>query len=179
VTALFYIAAVVAVISTAMVITRTQLVHALLYLVVSLFAVAVVFYTLGAPFVAALEIIVNAGAIMMLFVFAVMLLKARAEPPSRLSWGVWVGPLVLTTVLLAEVVYGIGLSRQELAGAAVGPREVSASLFGPYVLGVELASMLLLAALVGARHVARQTDEGDRSARGEEAAARAAQGDEG
>ena len=62
-----------------MVVTRTNLVHALLYLVVSLFAVAVVFYTLGAPFVAALEVIVYAGAIMMLFVFAVMLLNLSAD----------------------------------------------------------------------------------------------------
>lgn len=168
-TALFYIAAAVAVVSTAMVITSRQLVHALLYLVVSLFAVAVVFYTLGAPFVAALEIIVNAGAIMMLFVFAVMLLKAQAGPATRLGWGALAGPLVLTAILLAEIVYGIGLSRQELAGAAVGPREVSASLFGPYVIGVELASMLLLAALVGARHVARQTDEAERPTREREA----------
>ncbi len=82
-TALFYIAAAVAVLSTLMVVTRTNLVHALLYLVISLFAVAVVFYTLGAPFVAALEVIVYAGAIMMLFLFAVMLLNAGADSPLR------------------------------------------------------------------------------------------------
>src|SRR5665811_2175051 len=82
-TTLFYIAAAVAVLATVLVITRTNLVHALLYLVVSLFAVAVVFYTLGAPFVAALEVIVYAGAIMMLFLFAVMLLDVRAEAPLR------------------------------------------------------------------------------------------------
>ena len=85
-TTLFYIAAVVAIVATIMVITRSQLVHALLYLVVSLFAVAVVFFTLGAPFVAALEVIVYAGAIMMLFVFAVMLLDVRAQKPPRIPW---------------------------------------------------------------------------------------------
>ena len=50
-------------------------VHALLYLIVSLLAVAVVFYVLGAPFVAALEVIIYAGAIMVLFVFVVMMLN--------------------------------------------------------------------------------------------------------
>ena len=97
-------------------ITRSSLVHALLYLVVSLFAVAVVFFTLGAPFVAALEVIVYAGAIMMLFVFAVMLLNVHADAPPRLAWSVWAGPLVLVAVLLAELVYGIGLSDQALDG---------------------------------------------------------------
>jgi NADH-quinone oxidoreductase subunit J len=155
-TILFYIAAVVAIVATIMVVTRSQLVHALLYLVVSLFAVALVFFTLGAPFVAALEVIVYAGAIMMLFVFAVMLLDVRAQKPPKIPWSVWVGPVILIAVLLAELVYGIRLQNHALAGASVGPKQVSTALFGPYVLGVELASMLLLAALIGARHIAAE-----------------------
>jgi len=170
VTLLFYIAAVVAVLSTLMVVTRTNLVHALLYLVVSLFAVAVVFYTLGAPFVAALEVIVYAGAIMMLFLFAVMLLNVGADSPLRVPGWAWVAPGILVGVLLAEVIYGLTRQTQSLAGAEVGPAAVSDALYGPYVLGVELASMLLLAALIGARHVAaRARDE-------EEAREAAAQG---
>jgi NADH-quinone oxidoreductase subunit J len=157
-TALFYIAGGIAVLATILVITRANLVHALLYLVVSLFAVAVVFFTLGAPFVAALEVIVYAGAIMMLFVFAVMLLNVSAESPLRVPWRAWIGPLVLVAVLLAELVYGIGLSNHALQAGEVGPQRVSEALFGPYVLGVELASMLLLAALIGARHIASQPD---------------------
>jgi NADH-quinone oxidoreductase subunit J len=163
-TTLFYIAAAVAVIATALVVTRSQLVHALLYLVISLFAVAVVFFTLGAPFVAALEVIVYAGAIMMLFIFAVMLLDVRAQKPPRVPWAAWAGPAVLVAVLLAELVYGIRLQNHALHAGSVGPQQVSAALFGPYVLGVELASMLLLAALIGARHIAAEpTDapEGD------------------
>jgi NADH-quinone oxidoreductase subunit J len=163
-TALFYIAAVVAVLSTLMVVTRQNLVHALLYLVVSLFAVAVVFYTLGAPFVAALEVIVYAGAIMMLFLFAVMLLNVSADSPLRVPGWAWVGPGILVGVLLAEVVYGLTRQSQPLAGVQVGPAAVSVSLYGPYVLGVELASMLLLAALVGARHVAEHSREVARTA---------------
>ena len=157
-TTLFYIAAAVAIVATIMVITRTNLVHALLNLVVSLFAVAVVFYTLGAPFVAALEVIVYAGAIMMLFVFAVMLLNVSADEPLRVPRSAWIGPLVLVAVLLAELVYGIGLTNHALHAGEVGPQQVSEALFGPYVLGVELASMLLLAALIGARHIASQPE---------------------
>jgi len=175
VTVLFYIAAVVAVLSTLMVVTRTNLVHALLYLVISLFAVAVVFYTLGAPFVAALEVIVYAGAIMMLFLFAVMLLNVSADSPTRVSRIAWLGPTILVAILLAEVVYGITRHSQALAGAEVGPQAVSEALYGPYVLGVELASMLLLAALIGARHVAaRAGDEQEAAESMERARAKAA-----
>ena len=111
---LFYIAAVVAVIATILVITRHNLVHALLYLVVSLFAVAVVFYTLGAPFVAALEVIVYAGAIMMLFLFAVMLLNLRADEAARVPARYWAGPGILAAVLLVELIYGVGAADHTL-----------------------------------------------------------------
>jgi NADH-quinone oxidoreductase subunit J len=157
-TTLFYIAAAVAVIATVLVITRSNLIHALLYLVVSLFAMAVVFYTLGAPFVAALEVIVYAGAIMMLFVFAVMLLNLRADEARRVPFRAWIGPVVLAAALLAELIYGVTRTSQAMSGVMVGPESVSRALFGPYVLGVELASMLLLAALIGARHIASQPE---------------------
>ena len=75
----FYIASAVAVVSTALMLTRLHIVHALLYLIVSLLGVAVVFYLLGASFVAALEVIVYAGAIMVLFVFVVMMLNLGAR----------------------------------------------------------------------------------------------------
>ncbi|MBM4201610.1 MAG: NADH-quinone oxidoreductase subunit J, partial [Gammaproteobacteria bacterium] len=72
---LFYTAAAVAVISTALVITQLNAVHALLYLILSLIASAVVFYLMGAYFAALLEVIVYAGAVMVLFLFVVMLLN--------------------------------------------------------------------------------------------------------
>src|SRR5437870_4669891 len=76
---LFYIASVVAVIATLMAITRYQPIHALLYLVVSFLAVAMIFLSLGAPFVAALEIILYAGAIIVLLIFVVMMLNLGSE----------------------------------------------------------------------------------------------------
>ena len=157
----FYIAAGVAVISTFMVITRLNAVHALLYFVVSLFAVAVIFFVLGAPFVAALEVIVYAGAIMVLFVFVIMLLNLGQEAVRQerrwLEPGMWIGPAALSAVLLMELGYILTGSDDGTVGASVvGPKDVALVLMGPYVLGVELASMLLLAGLIGAYHLGRR-----------------------
>src|ERR1051326_84160 len=152
----FYVASAIAVISTALMISRMNAVHALLYLVVSLLAVAIVFYVLGAPFVAALEVIIYAGAIMVLFIFVMMILNLgeRATQMER-SWvnpGAWVGPAVLAAVLLIEL--GITLSARPAAQTyGTDPKEVALSLYGPYLLGVELVSMLLLAGIVGAYHI--------------------------
>ena len=105
--AAFYIVAIVAVIATLMVITNANAVHALLYLVVSLLAVAIIFYILGAPFVAALEVIIYAGAIVVLFVFVVMMLNlgeaAVAQERQWLSAGMWVGPALLSEIGRAHV----------------------------------------------------------------------------
>ena len=163
-TVAFYIAGAIALISTLLVVTRRNTIHALLYLVVSLFAVAVVFYTLGAPFVAALEVIVYAGAIIVLFLFTVMLLNIgradEAQERDRLRAAVWIGPGLLAVVLLAELAWAISSGATAQVGArVVGPREVGVALYGPYAIGVELASTLLLAALIGARHLGQRQRE--------------------
>ena len=83
----FYSAALVAVFSTVMVITRLNAVHALLFLIVSLLAVAMVFYLLGAHFAAVLEVIVYAGAIMVLFVFVIMMLNlGKTTVEQEMAW---------------------------------------------------------------------------------------------
>jgi NADH-quinone oxidoreductase subunit J len=158
--AVFYVAAVIAILATVMVITRLSAVHALLYLIVSLLSVAVVFYTLGAPFIAALEVIIYAGAIMVLFVFVVMMLNLGPETTETeriwLKPKMWVGPCILSAILIVEVAYLLVQAGAIRPGtASVGPKEVGMALFGPYVVGVELASMLLLGAIVGAYHLAR------------------------
>jgi NADH-quinone oxidoreductase subunit J len=149
----FYVAAAVAVLSTIRVITGVSAIHALLYLVVSLLAVAVVFYTVGAPFVAALEVIIYAGAIVVLFVFVVMMLNlgaAAAEQERQwLRFDIWLGPAILSAILLAQFAYVLVQGEGKAAGV-VSAREIGMALFGPYLLAVELASMLLLAGLVGA-----------------------------
>ena len=147
-------------------ITHTNPVHALLYLIVSLLAIAGVFFSLGAYFAGALEIIVYAGAIMVLFVFVVMMLNlGGAEVAQERQWlkpQIWIGPAVLSAVLLAVMVYAImGLNDQGIEGNAISAKEVGIALFGPYVLAVELASMLLLAGLVVAFHIGREDRMGE------------------
>ncbi|HVA01182.1 MAG TPA: NADH-quinone oxidoreductase subunit J [Terriglobia bacterium] len=162
--AVFYIAAIVAIISTVLAITRLNAVHALLYLIVSLLSVAVVFYVMGAPFIAALEVIIYAGAIMVLFIFVVMMLnlgKEATETERQLQKpGMWVGPSILAAILIAEVAYLLSNSSTLTYGVtAIEPKQVGIALFGPYLIGVELASMLLMGALVGAYHLGRRTQE--------------------
>jgi len=153
----FYIAGAVAIFSTIMMLTRLNLAHALLYLIVSLLAVAVDFFVLGAPFAAALEAIVYAGAIMVLFLFVVMMLnigrRAAVEERQWLTPGIWTGPVILACILIVEVVWLARGASAGLGAGATGPKEVGIALFGPYMIGVELASMLLLAGLVGAYHL--------------------------
>ena len=164
---MFLVAGAIAVVATLRVVTAMHPVHALLYLIVSLLAVALVFFTLGAPFAAALEVIIYAGAIMVLFVFVMMMLNlGKADAERERSWlspGIWIGPAVLAGLLLIELAFIVAQG----AGApavrqSVEPKAVGVALFGDYVLGVELASMLLLAGLVGAYHVGRRSaDEAD------------------
>jgi NADH-quinone oxidoreductase subunit J len=161
----FYVAAAVAVLATAVAITRTNAVHALLYLVLSLLAVAVVFYVLGAPLAAALEVIVYAGAIMVLFVFVVMMLNigetAALQERRWMEPGAWIGAAVLALILLLELGYVLaGSERTRSSGSAVGPEQVGVALFGSYLLAVELSSMLLLAGLIAAYHVGRSKGKG-------------------
>ncbi|MBV8874136.1 NADH-quinone oxidoreductase subunit J [Phytobacter diazotrophicus] len=162
----FYICGLVAILATLRVITHTNPVHALLYLIVSLLAIAGVFFSLGAYFAGALEIIVYAGAIMVLFVFVVMMLNlGGSEIEQERQWlrpQVWVGPALLSAVLLGVMIYAIsGLNDQGIEGAAITAKAVGITLFGPYVLAVELASMLLLAGLVVAFHVGREDRMGE------------------
>jgi NADH-quinone oxidoreductase subunit J len=157
---LFYISAVIAVVSTLFVITRRNTVHALLYLIVSLLSVALIFFALGAPFVAMLEILIYAGAIMVLFVFVIMMLNLGGEAAQLESqWltpRIWRGPSILCALLLVELIYLLISDSARLSSITViTPKQVGIALLGPYVIGVELASMLLLAGLVGAYHLGR------------------------
>ncbi len=144
----------VAIAATIMVITRRNAVHALLYLVVSLLAVAVIMLLLGAAFVAALEVIIYAGAIMVLFVFVIMLIGPRNDTVSARDW---IGPVILGLILLAELLYIIAAGPfAPLAVKEVDPRQVGIALLGPYLIGVEVTAFLLLAGLVGAFHLGRR-----------------------
>ena len=159
--ATFYIAAGVAILSTIMVITSYNMIHALIYLVVSFLAIAIVFFVLGAPFIAALEVIIYAGAIVVLVIFVIMMLNLRDETVvqerSWLTKKIFILRAILSTVLLAELIYIIVTTGSSpIESSTIDSKEVGKSLYGPYVIGVELSGILLMAGIVGAYHLGRQ-----------------------
>jgi len=156
---LFYITSAVAIFATVMMITRLNAVHGLLYLILSLLAVGVIFFLLGAHFAAVLEVIIYAGAIMVLFVFVIMMLnqgqKTIVQESAWLQPGIWIGPSLLALILFVELLLIVVLSGNAETGHVVNSKQVGIALYGPYLLAVELASMLLLAGLVGAYHLGK------------------------
>ena len=158
----FYLFSGVALLSTVLVVTSRHPVHGLLYLVVSFLAVASVFFVLGAPFVALLEIMVYAGAIMVLFVFMVMMLNlgppAVIQERKFMPAGIWIGPAILCLILFVEMIVVLASSggSTTVSTIAVGPKEVGVALLGKYYLAMEMASMLLLAGMVAAYHLGKR-----------------------
>lgn len=157
---LIYMASSISLGSTLMAITRHDPSHALIYLITSLLASAIIFYLLGAPFAAVLEVVIYAGAIMVLFVFVIMMLnlgdKAIKQEHEWLKPRMWIVPSIFLLLLLAEIFYVISTEEKLLSGIVVEPKQVGIVLFGPYVLAVEISSMLLLAGLIGAYHLGRR-----------------------
>lgn len=167
-TILFYTTGAVALAAALMAITRRNAMHAILYLIVMLLAMAILFFMLGAPFVAAMEIIVYAGAIIVLFLFVIMMINpdvgsgpggpsyatvGGASRPRRLSW---FGPLVLVVILGIEWTFLLKNHGGSQLFHTVGPGEVGRVLFQEYYLGVQLVALFLLVGLIGAFHFGRQ-----------------------
>ena len=146
------------------VITRKNASRALIYLVVSLLAVAVIFFMLGAPFAAALEVVVYAGAIVVLFLFVVMMLNLGKTSVMRetrwLQPGMWIGPFILVAILAVAFAYAFakvdGVETKGRHGRTRCGRCRLVRSRGRICLAVELAGFLLLAALVGAYHLGRR-----------------------
>ena len=163
---IFYVLAAIILVTTGIAITRRNLVHAVVYLVFSFFGSAMMFYLFGAPLLAVLEVIIYAGAIMVLFVFVIMMLNLGEAGDARerqwLEPRIWVFPALLAGILLWEMFLAIGQLQGTTSGTEVGPKAVGLTLFGPYVLAVEIASMLLLAGMVGAYHLGRRFLERNR-----------------
>jgi len=169
----FYISALIAVLATVIAITRLNPVHSLLYFMTSLLATGVIFFLLGAPLVAALVVIINGGAIMVLFVFAVMILNLGPQGANQerkwLNGRMYIGPAILAAILLGLLFYSLlaGVGPGAVQPGQIPPGQVGLSLFGPYVIGVELASFILLAGLLGAYHLGRrETKKEDSDAAG-------------
>src|SRR3970040_220536 len=150
---LFFVLATLSVVFSLAVVFQRNPVHSAMALVVTLFLVAVLFLTLEAPMVGVLQILVYAGAIMVLFLFVIMLLNPEALEPRRgLSWGFGTVVALLLAVALAALVShdeapADPFAATELFGA---PESLAKSLFTDFVLPFEIASVLLLIAIVGA-----------------------------
>lgn len=161
----FYSAGAVAVIATLKMLFSHDPVHGLLYLVISLLSVAVIYFAVGAPFAGVLEMIVYAGAIMVLFVFVVMMLNlGEATIAMEKSWlqpRAWVLPVILSSILLGLMVSFLANTHPEPIGTEVSIKAVGIALYGPYILAVELASLILLAALVIALHLGRRDEDAE------------------
>ena len=156
----FYIAAAVAILSTILAISGRNAIHSLLYLILSLLAVSVVFYLLDAFFVAALEVIIYAGAIMVLFIFVTMMLNVGLEKKMEKKWinpKMWIIPSILAAILLANLLFALKGNHSVGGGTAVvQPKQVGISLFSTYLLAVEIAGFLLMAGVIGAYHLGSQ-----------------------
>jgi len=158
---LFYIFAAVAVVAALSVVAQRMPVHSALSLIVVLCSVAVVYLLLGAEFIAVIQVIVYAGAIMVLFVFVIMLLNAGRETPSHRSRiAGWLGAPLVAAFLL-EVLLAIW--KQYPAGASnpaakvdAGPAAIGQLLFRSYVLPFEVTSILILVAILGAVVLAKK-----------------------
>lgn len=166
----FYLLAIVAILASLRVITRTNPVHALLNMIVTLLALSGIFFALGAPFAGALEIIVYAGAIMVLFVFVVMMLnlgtQSTLEEESWLSSSAWAVPTGLAFIVGLTLFSLIGMKHgfEGMMPAFIGVEPVTAKMIGAklfteYLLLVEIAGFLLLAGLVAAYHLAKSASD--------------------
>lgn len=152
---MFVVLAVVALGSAVLVVTTTNVVHAALWLVVTLGAVAGVYLVLAAEFLAWVQVLIYVGAVVVLLLFALMLTRAPTGPGARVERRRWVPAAAVATlvgVLLgSSVVAGFSGVDIDLTRAGVGSAEATGtSVFTSWVLPFELLSVLLLAALVGA-----------------------------
>ena len=157
---LFYIAAAAAIICTIMMVIGKNIVHSLLFLIVSFFSVSVVMFIIGAPFVAALEVIIYAGAIMVLFVFVIMMLNLSSEEnreKNLMKPKVWIAPSLISFILLSEMVYMLNAQiTQKIGQKIVLPVSVGELMFTKYILVAELAAFLLMSGIIGAYHLGQR-----------------------
>jgi NADH-quinone oxidoreductase subunit J len=161
----FVCAAVLALLGAIMMVTRRNPIHSALWLIVAFFSLAVIYLTLNAQFIAVAQVIVYAGAIMMLIIFVIMLihLETGSVYRTRLSGPKAVGA-VITIVLFLEIAAAVftlrsGMGSAVAAGASGTAADLGAALYGKYLFPFEIASVLLLVGIVGAVILARREKE--------------------
>jgi NADH-quinone oxidoreductase subunit J len=161
---IFYVLAAIILITTGIAITRRNLVHVVVYLVFSFFGSAMIFYLFGAPLLAVLEVIIYAGAIMILFLFIIMMVKVAAPEERLFPLQQWL-PIALTGVVYliigAAIVSSAPGSQVTLEIALAKPNAFGEYLFQRHWLVIEIVSLLLLIALIGALYLGRKKPEED------------------
>lgn len=152
----FMILAAIALASALGMLLSRNAVHSALFLVLNFSTIGVLFLVLNAPFLFLTQITIYAGAIMVLFLFVVMLLGAERLRGSGSEVGSWQLPLSLGLAVLLVITFGyVILSGVENSGTAgetaisAGPAEIGLTLFETYIFPFEVASILLLVAMVG------------------------------
>lgn len=154
---IFYVHASLSVAAMGLAMLTSHVVHALLYAVTSLLCLAVAMYCLSAEMAAALEVIVYAGAIMVLFVFAIMLLRVKVTSiPRRFSAFEMVFSSVVLLIFWAELSFVITDYTTAQYGEPVTITDIGRELFGTYGLLVEAVSFVLLAGLTTAIFITRE-----------------------
>src|SRR3979490_2978070 len=159
--AVFLVLAAVVVAGAVSLILQRHPIHSALSLIVVMVALAGLYLLQGAEFVAAVQIIVYSGAIMVLFVFVIMLLNAGEEERTNLSRMARFVGVPLGVIFLLEIAYWIARATSHMAQGstqAVSTRALSTLLFREYVFPFELTSFLILIALLGAIVLARRED---------------------
>ena len=161
---IFYVLAAIILITTGIAITRRNLVHAVVYLVFSFFGSAMMFYLFGAPLLAALEVIIYAGAIMILFLFIIMMINVEASQERMFPIQQWL-PITIIGILYliigAVIVTSAPGTDVTLEIALAEPKAFGEYLFQRHWLSIEIVSLLLLVALVGALHLGRRKSKDD------------------
>ena len=157
----FGVLAFVAVASALGLVLRRNPIHGALFLVVNLASIAAFYLTLGAEFLAAAQVIVYAGAIMVLFVFVIMLLNAGSESKKGRSYTVQLLGVPLLIAFFAIAAYAVqsmyGKEAINFGGfQGGGPKEIGEALFTTYLLPFEVTSVLILIAIIGAVVLARK-----------------------
>jgi len=159
VTILFFALALIAVSGAVSLIVQRHPIHSALSLIVVMVALAGLYLLLGAQFIAAVQVIVYAGAIMVLFVFVIMLLNAGAEERTNVSrMAAYIG-LPLSVVLAAGLAWWTASGSQALSalsGDVTPTRSLSMMLFQEYAFPFELTSILVLIAILGALTLAKR-----------------------
>jgi NADH-quinone oxidoreductase subunit J len=164
VTAIFYYMAAASVTSALLAVTRKNPVHSMLWVLVLFLHVAGIFLLLGAEFLAAVQVIVYAGAILIFYLFVVMLLdlpQEEARPRFGRHWpfAAAAGLSFAALAVIARIGTGIAPPSTGTTGDGAPQGSLAAigmALFGPFALPFELASLLLLAAIIGAVLLARR-----------------------